>query len=153
MFAHSIIQKSQSASPQTVNTMSPSNLIGRLQYWALFTLVCLLLAAHASPIEEPTLSRRQNQACLPWDGHKPLHGTGLRTDRNGAQERGAFWILDTTRLTKAAQLDVYVYVFRDAGSAILSAFAIDPKVPDRSEERRVGKECASMCRSRWSPYH
>ncbi len=21
------------------------------------------------------------------------------------------------------------------------------------EERRVGKECASMCRSRWSPYH
>ena len=26
-------------------------------------------------------------------------------------------------------------------------------LPDRSEERRVGKECASMCRSRWSPYH
>ena len=24
---------------------------------------------------------------------------------------------------------------------------------DRSEERRVGKECASKCRSRWSPYH
>ena len=24
---------------------------------------------------------------------------------------------------------------------------------DRSEERRVGKECASMCRSRWSPDH
>ena len=24
---------------------------------------------------------------------------------------------------------------------------------NRSEERRVGKECASMCRSRWSPYH
>src|SRR3546814_16644089 len=26
---------------------------------------------------------------------------------------------------------------------------IDP----RSEERRVGKECVSTCRSRWSPYH
>ena len=24
---------------------------------------------------------------------------------------------------------------------------------DRSEERRVGKECSSPCRSRWSPYH
>ena len=24
---------------------------------------------------------------------------------------------------------------------------------DRSEERRVGKECSCMCRSRWSPYH
>src|SRR3546814_18220727 len=23
----------------------------------------------------------------------------------------------------------------------------------RSEERRVGKECVSQCRSRWSPYH
>ena len=23
----------------------------------------------------------------------------------------------------------------------------------RSEERRVGKECTSWCRSRWSPYH
>ena len=23
----------------------------------------------------------------------------------------------------------------------------------RSEERRVGKECLRLCRSRWSPYH
>src|SRR3546814_4788373 len=29
-----------------------------------------------------------------------------------------------------------------------------PALPqDRSEERRVGKECGSTCRSRWSPYH
>ena len=27
------------------------------------------------------------------------------------------------------------------------------KVEVRSEERRVGKECALLCRSRWSPYH
>ena len=27
--------------------------------------------------------------------------------------------------------------------------AVDP----RSEERRVGKECGLLCRSRWSPYH
>src|SRR3546814_7866898 len=27
------------------------------------------------------------------------------------------------------------------------------KVLKRSEERRVGKECVSTCRSRWSPYH
>jgi molybdate transport system ATP-binding protein len=32
----------------------------------------------------------------------------------------------------------------DKGSIILD---------DRSEERRVGKECLSVCRSRWSPYH
>src|SRR3546814_1250563 len=27
------------------------------------------------------------------------------------------------------------------------------RAPIRSEERRVGKECVSTCRSRWSPYH
>ena len=26
-------------------------------------------------------------------------------------------------------------------------------VMQRSEERRVGKECLRLCRSRWSPYH
>src|SRR3546814_13971619 len=26
-------------------------------------------------------------------------------------------------------------------------------LPERSEERRVGKECVSLCRSRLSPYH
>ena len=29
----------------------------------------------------------------------------------------------------------------------------DTLIKDRSEERRVGKECTSWCRSRWSPYH
>src|SRR3546814_16365848 len=27
------------------------------------------------------------------------------------------------------------------------------RLDDRSEERRVGEECVSSCRSRWSPYH
>ena len=31
--------------------------------------------------------------------------------------------------------------------------AIERFVDGRSEERRVGKECSSSCRSRWSPYH
>src|SRR3546814_20164269 len=34
---------------------------------------------------------------------------------------------------------------RTAGSLCLAEF--------RSEERRVGTECVSTCRSRWSPYH
>src|SRR3546814_8041169 len=29
----------------------------------------------------------------------------------------------------------------------------DRRTDHRSEERRVGKECVSTCRSRWSPYH
>src|SRR3546814_19953400 len=31
--------------------------------------------------------------------------------------------------------------------------AADTQAAHRSEERRVGKECVSTCRSRWSPYH
>src|SRR3546814_17913109 len=30
---------------------------------------------------------------------------------------------------------------------------VAPTLRCRSEERRVGKECVSTCRSRWSPYH
>src|SRR3546814_13871024 len=30
---------------------------------------------------------------------------------------------------------------------------VKAEVLTRSEERRVGKECVSTCRSRWSPYH
>src|SRR3546814_19645248 len=35
----------------------------------------------------------------------------------------------------------------------LNALALMDFVTPRSEERRVGKECVSTCRSRWSPYH
>src|SRR3546814_19128604 len=30
---------------------------------------------------------------------------------------------------------------------------VNTQIFPRSEERRVGKECVSTCRSRWSPYH
>src|SRR3546814_17964284 len=30
---------------------------------------------------------------------------------------------------------------------------VNANLDGRSEERRVGKECVSTCRSRWSPYH
>ena len=35
----------------------------------------------------------------------------------------------------------------------VSIAANSPYYKIRSEERRVGKECVSTCRSRWSPYH
>src|SRR3546814_19333901 len=34
-----------------------------------------------------------------------------------------------------------------------SANYVGPEDLKRSEERRVGNECVSTCRSRWSPYH
>src|SRR3546814_6572294 len=36
---------------------------------------------------------------------------------------------------------------------VVCPIAFASKPAPRSEERRVGKECVSTCRSRWSPYH
>ena len=38
-------------------------------------------------------------------------------------------------------------------SLVRSLNIIANEIGVRSEERRVGKECVSTCRSRWSPYH
>src|SRR3546814_11274224 len=54
-------------------------------------------------------------------------------------------------LRASAELAQSIYS-RD--KAQLEAHAISQAALDsRSEERRVGKECVSTCRSRWSPYH
>src|SRR3546814_16987464 len=42
---------------------------------------------------------------------------------------------------------------RLAAARHLSALLVDEDARQRSEERRVGKECVSTCRSRWSAYH
>src|SRR3546814_17106739 len=47
-----------------------------------------------------------------------------------------------------------VPVLVDDGFALYESNAIVEYIDERrSEERRVGKECVSTCRSRWSPYH
>src|SRR3546814_1774438 len=48
-----------------------------------------------------------------------------------------FFILTVAASEAAIGLAILVALFRNR----------------RSEERRVGKECVSTCRSRWSPYH
>src|SRR3546814_16308442 len=40
-----------------------------------------------------------------------------------------------------------------AGPMGLVGMYLRSRMEDRSEERRVGKECVSTCRSRWSPYN
>ena len=41
----------------------------------------------------------------------------------------------------------------EPGSVLVYVMDDGLEIEQRSEERRVGKECVSLCRSRWSPYH
>src|SRR3546814_14733220 len=42
---------------------------------------------------------------------------------------------------------------QNMGNKAVDLLKLIPGYDKRSEERRVGKECVSTCRSRWSPYH
>ena len=49
-----------------------------------------------------------------------------------------------------------IYVTHDQSEAMTlgdRVAVLRAGILQRSEERRVGKECTSWCRSRWSPYH
>src|SRR3546814_19065203 len=45
------------------------------------------------------------------------------------------------------------FVLRYGAIRVCQAAMLLSALGMRSEERRVGKECVSTCRSRWSPYH
>src|SRR3546814_7056656 len=56
--------------------------------------------------------------------------------------RVGFMVIAEPDMVRARELEVDVDVA-----------AIEFALVGRSEERRVGKECVSTCRYRWSPYH
>src|SRR3546814_5138400 len=60
-------------------------------------------------------------------------------------------VLSLGRLSHKKGLDVLVRAFSTVAARRPDAMLV--LAGPRSEERRVGKECVSTCRSRWSPYH
>src|SRR3546814_2086507 len=56
-------------------------------------------------------------------------------------------IVDASRF-RALAGDLELFLRQGDPQHVNAAFFVK-----RSEERRVGKECVSTCRSRWSPYH
>ena len=70
---------------------------------------------------------------------KPLHGVW--------KTKSVFWDLPYWPIFSTPNCLDLMHITKNVYESLFST------VLNRSEERRVGKECASMCRSRWSPYH
>ena len=67
---------------------------------------------------------------------------------------GGVEILYEKGLLGHSDADVLLHAIMDALLGAAALGDIGQHFPDtRSEERRVGKECLRLCRSRWSPYH
>ena len=85
--------------------------------------------------------------------NEPLEAQKLMRERQGLEDG----IAGVKSLTQALEDNIgLIELGEEEGdqSVIAEAeAAIRSTQGERSEERRVGKECLSVCRSRWSPYH
>src|SRR3546814_19662749 len=100
-----------------------------------------------------------------------LTGAGISAESGVATFRGPDGLWEGHRVEDVATPEAFerdpalVQGFYDArraagsgaeslrGSATAVLPAPPPRRAGRPEERRVGRECVSTCRSRWSPYH
>jgi hypothetical protein len=57
-----------------------------------------------------------------------------------------FNLLDARGAISVTERAAYIGRIRNLARSVAQSYV-------RSEERRVGKECRRLCRSRWSPYH
>ena len=98
-------------------------------------------------------------------------GTKRRQKRKKILERASGYFLTKSKLYRQAKESVErglkfayagrrqkkrqfrsLWIVRIGAAAKLNGMNYSQFI-NRSEERRVGKECTSWCRSRWSPYH
>src|SRR5213596_467977 len=94
-------------------------------------------------VQEPEFQRAMSSAEL-----HALCGKYIR------ERERALGIGNKSLLGVAYECGVPVYTSSPGDSSIgMNVAALALEGNKRSEERRVGKECTVLCRSRWSPYH
>ena len=104
----------------------------------MIALLCLLTALPMSA------QNRMVQGTVIDNTGEPVIGANIRVS---GTTRGTITDIDGVFKIEASAKDKLTITFIGYLDVVVSA------ANTRSEERRVGKECASMCRSRWSPYH
>src|SRR3546814_13234870 len=109
-----------------------------------FAAACGPVTNGLTPISNPSLSSVNQPVVQRTDLVLDLNTTGSGLPAS-EQERLAAW-LDTLQLGYGDRVAI------DQAGYVDSASRHDVAAV-RSEERRVGKECVSTCRSRWSPLH
>src|SRR5213083_921347 len=70
------------------------------------------------------------------------------------KQKTAYEITASDWSSDVCSSDLHALVVHDTRSEMVKPhLERGAKGAERSEERRVGKECTLLCRSRWSPYH
>src|SRR3546814_19667417 len=77
----------------------------------------------------------------------PAHLTAIAMDKTGTLTLGRPKVVELIPLGGRSELELLTV------AAAIEARSEHPIARSRSAERRVGQECVSTCRSRWSRYH
>src|SRR3546814_17916143 len=117
-----------------------------------------MMAAQGIDIDRSTLAGWAGQAAHLLDPIvSRIREEGLKAAKLHTDDTPVPMLMPGKGRTAVARLWAYVVDDRASGAATpaLAWYRFTPDRsgihPQRSEERRVGKECVSTCRSRWSP--
>src|SRR3546814_12928370 len=81
------------------------------------------------------------------------HHDYAMTQMGGVHTRVPSTLTNSHPITSRADAEAYIKRLERVETLMKQAVDRLAAQEARSEERRVGKECVSTCKSRWSPYH
>src|SRR3546814_14225355 len=116
----------------------------------------------ADEIIAPNSEHTDRTGDFPWENVRAINELGLNMlfvpERFGGLETSfALYLEVVSIISEACASTGIIYATSFHGMKPLIQYGTDEQsarlLPRRTEERRVGKECVSTCRSGWSPYH
>src|SRR3546814_17689171 len=110
------------------------------------------------------ISDWSSDVCSSDLGARDAADRGLRRGCEAREDEAGKGVAEIGGRTDAGRDELVAILDQDGCRDLADAFGLFLRGHDdiartlgaravRSEERRVGKECVSTCRSRWSPYH